>query len=330
MTLYHPPATLSIGIPAYNQGAYLRSTIESLLDQKVPPHEIVVSDNWSTDETYAVATTFGDKVKLIRPSRHLGMMAHWNFVVENLQGSWFSLLSSDDEAKPMFTDTMLKGIQVSDKAVLVRSGYEDMDGNGKTIGQHYILTAKKICRPPFNFYEQLLGPRVSFAAFAVRKAAWQQVGGFPVSLSLCGDWGFWLLLAPLGDFVYQHAIVSRYRTDYRPNISSQRLGAYLKDEVEIYTTIIPNALQRLDYQYPSKIYKASKTRCLKALAYVSQFGLCVNELEAALAILKPWAEATHNLEVWWQVQQGEKLPKTDIHNHFRAILRGFYQKLRSF
>ena len=38
---------LSVGIPAYNQGPYLRATLDSLLLQTNTPLEIVVSNNHS-------------------------------------------------------------------------------------------------------------------------------------------------------------------------------------------------------------------------------------------------------------------------------------------
>jgi glycosyltransferase involved in cell wall biosynthesis len=41
----HKPLTFSVGIPAFNQGHYLEERILSLLDQKRPPDEIVVSDH---------------------------------------------------------------------------------------------------------------------------------------------------------------------------------------------------------------------------------------------------------------------------------------------
>lgn len=320
--------TLSIGVPAYNQGTYLKSTIKSLLEQTVTPHEIVISDNWSTDETYQVASSFGSRVKLIRPPRHLGMMEHWNFLVKNLQGNWFSIISSDDEAKPNFTEEMLKGIRTSDNAVLIRSGYEIIDGDGNTLDKRYILSVRKVCSPPYNFYEQLSGPRVNFSAFAVRKRIWQKVGGFPVLLNLSGDWGLWLLIAPYGSFVYQHNIVSRYRTEYRSSIKTERLLAVMQDDANIYQVIIPAVLKNINNPNLSTVARASRKRCFGRLIIASNIENSETR-QTALSILQPWAEQTGQLEVWNRVQSGERLAEAKRGSHIRAIVRRIYQHLRS-
>ena len=75
--------SVSVGVPVYNQGQYLAETLDSLLAQTMPPDEITVSDNHSTDETAEVLRRYEGRVRIIRPPEHLPMTAHWNFVVQN-------------------------------------------------------------------------------------------------------------------------------------------------------------------------------------------------------------------------------------------------------
>ena len=51
---------LSIGIPVFNQGEFLKNAIDSALDQTLDADEVVVSNNWSTDNTQKIAESFGD------------------------------------------------------------------------------------------------------------------------------------------------------------------------------------------------------------------------------------------------------------------------------
>ena len=319
---------LSIGIPAFNQGEYLRSTIESVLSQTIAPAEIVVSDNWSNDETIEIARSFGDRITLIRPPHHLPMMAHWNYLVSNLRGNWFSLLSSDDEAKPNFVATFINGIERSVNAVLIRSGYENIDGEGKVIDKRYILSVKAKTTPPLTFYEQLYGPRVNFSAFAVKKESWDIVGGFPESLNLSGDWGLWLSIAPLGDFIYQHEIVSRYRTQYRPTISAERQLASIHDDVSIYGKIIPAVLQGFKDPDFVKVARASKARCLKNLGSASRITDRQGRA-SALDTLRPWAIETGQSDIWSRIQGGERLPEPKSRSSLYSVVRRLYQYSRS-
>ena len=164
---------ISVGIPVYNQGKYLRKTLNSLLTQEVLPFEIVVSNNYSTDETKDVLSEFKGKVKIIKPPSHFKMTSHWNFLVKILKGEWFSLLSADDIAKPNFIKVLSEGIKRDKNSILVRSGYELIDGDDKILGERYILSVKKITKPPLTFNEQIKGPKINFAAFAVKKSIWE-------------------------------------------------------------------------------------------------------------------------------------------------------------
>jgi glycosyltransferase involved in cell wall biosynthesis len=115
---------LSIGVPAYNQGKFLRATLESLLNQDVLFHEIVVSDNHSTDSTAAVIAAVQvehpGRIRMVMPPQHLAMGQNWNFTISQLTGDWISLLSSDDLALPNFVRSVDAASQLSANAVLVR------------------------------------------------------------------------------------------------------------------------------------------------------------------------------------------------------------------
>ncbi len=50
--------TLSIIIPVYNEESHLRNCLQSIADQVVPPDEVIVVDNNSTDSTVEIANAF--------------------------------------------------------------------------------------------------------------------------------------------------------------------------------------------------------------------------------------------------------------------------------
>jgi len=59
---------LSVIIPTYNRAALVRAAVDSALRQSVPPHEVLVCDDGSTDDTLALLrTVFADvpKVKVL-------------------------------------------------------------------------------------------------------------------------------------------------------------------------------------------------------------------------------------------------------------------------
>lgn len=53
---------VSVVIPARNEEAYLPSALEAVLAQTLPPFEVIVVDNASTDRTREVAEALGARV----------------------------------------------------------------------------------------------------------------------------------------------------------------------------------------------------------------------------------------------------------------------------
>ena len=58
----HPPLTISVVIPVYNDADFLRTCLRALAQQRRPADEIIVVDNASTDATAAIAHAAGARV----------------------------------------------------------------------------------------------------------------------------------------------------------------------------------------------------------------------------------------------------------------------------
>lgn len=320
---------LSIGVPAYNQGHYLRATIESLLSQDVEPLEIVVSDNHSSDDTARVAAQFGSRIRTIRPPRHMGMMEHWNFLVSHLRGDWFSLLSSDDVARSCFVSGLARGLDVSRNAILIRGGYQTIDREGSLLEDRFILTVRKVTRPQRTFYEQLSGPKVNFAAFAVRKTIWERVGGFPECCKLNGDWGFWLKISLLGDFVYVHEILSQFRVDKPPEITKARALDVLRDAVTIYLRLIPSIIRDSVGVDQMRYQIASRSQCRRSIAVASVVIEDDEQRQCAVEILREWAQASGCNDYLERLRSGERIPHDSRLDPVRNLVRRIVQVIRA-
>src|SRR4051794_3921073 len=63
-----PPLTerplVTIVVPSFNQGRFIRTTIDSVLEQTYRPLEIIVVDGGSNDETVSVLQSYGDLPEL--------------------------------------------------------------------------------------------------------------------------------------------------------------------------------------------------------------------------------------------------------------------------
>ena len=86
---------ISVIIPAYNREVYLVEAVQSALDQTLPPGEIIVVDDGSTDRTGEIARSFGGIVRCIRQENQ-GVAYARNTGVSASIGEWIAFLDSDD------------------------------------------------------------------------------------------------------------------------------------------------------------------------------------------------------------------------------------------
>lgn len=87
----------SVIIPAYNASQTLGAALNSVLDQQLPPYEVIVVDDGSTDQTSEVAAAYQDRlpIKLIQ-QKNQGLGAARNTGMNAAQGTHWAFLDADD------------------------------------------------------------------------------------------------------------------------------------------------------------------------------------------------------------------------------------------
>ena len=87
--------TISVVVPAYNEELHIAETLDSVLAQTSPPHEIIVVDDGSTDGTLAALEPYMDRIELIR-QQNSGCPAAFNRGFSNAVGEYVALCPADD------------------------------------------------------------------------------------------------------------------------------------------------------------------------------------------------------------------------------------------
>jgi glycosyltransferase involved in cell wall biosynthesis len=86
---------ISVLIPAFNAGPYVAEAVQSVLAQTLPPAEIVVFDDGSTDRSRTLLEGFGDKIRLLGPER-LGFTGARNRLLAEARHEWIAFHDADD------------------------------------------------------------------------------------------------------------------------------------------------------------------------------------------------------------------------------------------
>ena len=87
--------TVSVVIPNFNRETLIGETLENLLRQSLPPHEIIVVDDGSTDRSVEVVRSFGEKIQLIRQANQ-GPGTARNAGLRAATGDFVQFQDSDD------------------------------------------------------------------------------------------------------------------------------------------------------------------------------------------------------------------------------------------
>ncbi len=90
---------VSIGMPVYNGGRFLKEALDSLLVQTFTDFELIISDNASTDETEAICQDYAAKdkrIRYIRQTENRGAIANFQFVLDEAVGEYFMWAAADD------------------------------------------------------------------------------------------------------------------------------------------------------------------------------------------------------------------------------------------
>ncbi len=179
-----PPPTISAVIPAFNAAAVVGRAIESALKQSIPPTEVLVIDDGSTDQTAEVVASYATSVKLLRRPQNGGPGAARNTGIRAASGDWIALLDADDAWLPHKLERQLPWL------------------NNPTVGLVHALSTAYDGRalPVLTFSELWEQNRIIASSAVIRRSALAAVGGFDESPSLIAveDYNLWLRLALAG------------------------------------------------------------------------------------------------------------------------------------
>lgn len=109
------PDTISVVIPTYNRAHLIKESIQSVLDQTLQPYEIIVVDDFSTDNTEEVVNSFNSPViKFVKNQRKKGANGARNTGILMAQGEYIAFHDSDDIWLPNKLHLQLNNLKETD------------------------------------------------------------------------------------------------------------------------------------------------------------------------------------------------------------------------
>lgn len=89
---------VSIIMPSYNTGKFIRATIESVLAQTYSNWELILVDDCSTDDTDDIVKAYlsDQRIRYIKNETNSGAAVSRNRALREAKGKWIAFLDSDD------------------------------------------------------------------------------------------------------------------------------------------------------------------------------------------------------------------------------------------
>lgn len=152
-------SSVSVIVPAYNYGQYIAETLESILAQSVPAHEVIVVDDGSTDTTAEIVKKY-PVTYLYQENK--GLAAARNTGIKHATGTYIMSVDADDILKP---EAIKEHLKLADEKSIVTCGLMAFGAENYT------------ARPRKATVDILLKTNVIYSNTLFPKQAWCDVGG---------------------------------------------------------------------------------------------------------------------------------------------------------
>jgi glycosyltransferase involved in cell wall biosynthesis len=198
------PTKVSVVIPCHNGEAFLEETLASVRAQTLAPDEIVVVDDASTDRSAEIAIRCG--ATCIPTGTNVGLPAARNFGIRHAKGSVIALLDADDIWLPDHLRSIVELLERYPDAGVAFARVQ-LFGVIEHEQEHVLPSG----RPVDAFWNCVRDNIVIPSSCAIRREAWEAVGGFDESLWAAEDFDFFMRVSRRFPFVFTGTISVKYR-----------------------------------------------------------------------------------------------------------------------
>ncbi len=235
--------TVSVVLAVYNAAWCVERALDSALGQTVPPDEVIVCDDGSTDGTAdLVERRYGDRVRVMRLP-HCNAAAARVAGLAEAKGRWLAFLDADDwwtsdklerqleflarhpEVRWLTSD----GPYVSEQGVIRESWMEG-----------YFHPVRELVGDLFPVLVQRCFPLMS--SMMVDREAYHAVGGMDRTIVYSHDYDLWLRLAARHPGAVMPDKLVKYW--WHPNQLSRRVDARYRDDLMLMERVAAGALRQ--------------------------------------------------------------------------------------
>jgi len=232
---------LSVIVPNFNHAPYLKRRIDSILNQTYQDFELILLDDYSTDNSAEVLNGYASNPKVshivINETNSGSTFKQWDKGFALAKGEYIWVAESDDWCETTLLENLVPALDENPNVVLSYCqsllvsetgfiSYQTPSNQYSNIqsGRDFVAT-------------QMFGDPVLVNAGMVvfRKSALEKIDGFYKTMRAGGDWMFWVNIAMQGD-VFSSAKGLNYCFRHSGTVTSksERTGNDIKEGNQVY------------------------------------------------------------------------------------------------
>lgn len=224
---------VSIVMPVYNGGDYLKEAIDSALAQTYNNIEIIIVNDGSDDGgiTEKIALSYGERVRYFR-KKNGGVATALNLGIRNMRGGYFTWLSHDDI---YLTDKIQRQVELvcqsGSDMTIVYGNYHVLDMiNGRS------SIERKERSFPIEYLDKSIYPVMAGAVAGCtvffHKKHFDRIGYFDEGLKTTQDYDFWFRLFRGQNIIFDP--IPSMIVRYHKNQGSRVLPEHIKERDELH------------------------------------------------------------------------------------------------
>lgn len=180
-------------VTTFNHERFIEVAIDSLLAQTHPDIEIIVVDDGSHDRTFELASRYRSKGVRVLQGLGKGPSHAMNMAMSEASGDIFLLQSGDDMSAPTRADRQVQALANADMhasfPMLINAKGESLADSDFNVffRMHSFGEMKGLFK---SLYED--GNFLCASSVALRRTAWENLGGFHGGLLQLQDYEYWM------------------------------------------------------------------------------------------------------------------------------------------
>jgi glycosyltransferase involved in cell wall biosynthesis len=201
---------LTIALPVYKRTDYIKSALDSALNQTVKCRVLLIDNNSPHDEFKKIVESYNNPLlKYIKTDVTVHQDENFNNCIRYAETPWLTILHDDDMLHCQFVEMTQRiltryGAMIGGFAVDCQVSSKEWEG----ISQKVQLSDDiKVVKESFFYFSQLS----PFVGVVINRDLALKLNGFNVSLHPIGDFDFWYRMSTNSKMLYVNQILAYYR-----------------------------------------------------------------------------------------------------------------------